>query len=115
MKVSSVTPVVVSSDRTTAVNSLTALVGAPIAEFPVPTAPLTVTIFTGLSLLSGTSDAIHPVRNLRATLFVDSLTEVVALLDRLGWQPGGSLGDASLLTADPDGNLYEFVQREELP
>jgi hypothetical protein len=115
MKVSTITPVVVSSDQTTAVHSLTALLGGAITEFPVPTAPLTVTIFPGLSLLSGAAEAIRPVRDLRATLFVDSLTDIQVFLNRLGWPQVGSLGDTSVLARDPDGNLFEFVEREDLP
>jgi hypothetical protein len=115
MNVSTVAPVIISSDHAAAVNRLTALLGGPIAEFPVPTAPLTVTVFPGVTLLSGAQDAVSPVRDLRATFFVDSLTDIATLLTRLGWSMSGSLGASSLLARDPDGNLLEFVERGDAP
>jgi hypothetical protein len=114
MKITSVMPVVVSSDQETAVRCLTALLGSPTSELPVPSAPLTVTTFPGISLLSGTADAVRPVRQLRATFSVASLIETEALLNRFAWPRVGSLGEASLLARDPDGNLFEFVERVDV-
>jgi hypothetical protein len=113
--VSTVAPVVVSTDQVKAVNNFTALVGAPIAEFPIPASPLSVVVFSGVSLISGTPDALGPVRDLRATFFVDSLTEMETLLNRFGWTRVGSLGEASLLARDTDGNLLEFVEGRDNP
>jgi hypothetical protein len=111
LKINSVTPVVVSSDHEAAVKSLTALLGSPTSEFPVPSAPLRVTTFRGLLLLTGSADAVRPVRELRAIFFVASLTETETLLNRFSWPRVGSLGEASVLARDPDGNLFEFVER----
>jgi hypothetical protein len=111
MKIASVMPVVVSSDRDAAVRSFTALLGSPTSELPVPSAQLTVTTFPGLSLLSGAADAVSPVRQLRATFFVASLIELEVLLNRFAWPRVGSLGETSLLARDPDGNLFEFVEQ----
>jgi hypothetical protein len=70
-----------------------------------------VTAFAGFSVLSGTAEALAPVRDLRATLFVDSLKELEKLLVETGWTREGSLGSkGSLLSRDPDGNLIEFVE-----
>jgi hypothetical protein len=113
MKVWSVAAVVTSTDYETSVKSLTALLGAPLTVFPVPVADLRVTVFAGMSLLSGSTDALQPVRDLRATVFVDSLIEAETTVSGLGWTKAGSLGSASLLARDPEGNLLEFIEREE--
>jgi hypothetical protein len=113
MKVSTVATVVVSSNRDNAVYSFTAILGGPVSEFPIPSAPLTVTTFPGMSLLSGPAEALIPVRDLRATFFVDSLSDIETLVSGLGWSKEGSLGECSLLARDPDGNLLEFVERDE--
>jgi hypothetical protein len=115
MKVSGVSAVVTSSDYTTSVKTLTALLGGPLTEFPVPANDLTVTVFAGMSLLSGTPDALEPVRDLRATVFVDSLIDAETLLGQLRWTTCGSLGAGSILARNPDGNLLEFVEREATP
>jgi hypothetical protein len=110
MTITAITPVVVSSDRDGAVKALTALLGAPTSELPVPTASLTVTTFPGISLLSGTVEALRPVQGLRAIFFVTSMTEMETFLNRFAWPRVGSLGDSSVLARDPDGNLFEFVE-----
>jgi hypothetical protein len=112
VRVFTIAPIVVSNDLSTAVRNLTALVGAPITEHPIPGSPLSVTVFSGVSLLSGTPDVLGPVRDLRATFFVDSLTEIETLLNCFGWTRAGSLGGSSLLARDGDGNLLEFVEGE---
>jgi hypothetical protein len=65
--------------------------------------------------------ALHPecheeeltrVRTLQATVLVDSLAQTKERLDKTGWEIGGSLGSGpSLLARDPDGSLFEFVER----
>jgi hypothetical protein len=86
----------------------------PIAEFQLPGRDLVVTAFAGLSVLSGSAEAMAPVRDLRATVFVDSLEELAELLIETGWTREGALGPASSwLARDAEGNLLEFV--EEVP
>lgn len=80
-------------------------------EFTIPERDLTVTVFPGLSVNSGTTDALASVRDLRATALVDSLTKTRAQLAESGWTTEGSLGASnSLLARDPDGMLAEFVE-----
>jgi hypothetical protein len=111
MNVSEVAAVITSTDRDASVRDLTALLGGPQAVFPVPVADLTVTVFAGVSVISGRGEAIEPVRDLRASVFVDSLIEAETMLGQLGWAKAGSLGSASLLARDTQGNLLEFVER----
>jgi hypothetical protein len=112
MRVSGVAAVVTSTDYERSVKNLTALLGGPLTVFPVPVADLMVTVFSGMSLLSGPTDVLAPVRDLRATVFVDSLIEAETTISQLGWTKAGSLGSASLLARDPQGNLLEFIERE---
>ena len=70
-----------------------------------------MTVFPGISLLSGPAEALAYFGDLRCTVFVDSLAETAELLGQAGWTEEGSLGDeGSLLARDSDGNLFEFVQ-----
>jgi hypothetical protein len=104
--------VVHSTDREGAVHRYEKLLGAAaVAEFSIPRRELFVTVFPGLSVLSGSDEALAPVLGLRATLFVSSLREVDGWLRETGWTNEGALGSgASLLARDPDGNLLEFVE-----
>jgi hypothetical protein len=115
VKVSGVAAVVTSTDYETSVKNLTALLGAPLTVFPVPVSDLRVTVFSGMSLLSGSSEALKPVRDLRATVFVNSLIEIETAVSGLGWTKVGSLGSASLLARDSEGNLLEFIERQTAP
>ena len=58
------------------------------------------------------ADDLAPVRELRATLFVDSLAETEATIAALGWTTAGALGSGtSVLARDPDGTMFEFVEQ----
>jgi hypothetical protein len=105
-------PVVQSTDKTGAIARYGQLLGAKaLDEFPVGDQNLVVTVFPGLSLLSGPAEALAAFGDLRCTVFVDSLVETAELLGLSGWTEEGSLGGAgSLVARDPDGNLFEFVQ-----
>jgi hypothetical protein len=86
----------------------------PINEVHVPERDLSVTAFVGFSLLTGTREALAPVRSLRATVFVASLKEIEERLVKTGWKLGGHLGsDRSLLARDCDGNMFESVEEPE--
>jgi hypothetical protein len=104
--------IVHSTDREGASDRYEKLLGAPaVAEFPIAERDLVVTVFPGLSVLSGSYEALAPVLLLRATVFVTSLREVKKHLHKTGWMLEGSFGaGASLLARDPDGNLLEFVE-----
>jgi hypothetical protein len=83
----------------------------PIHEFRIPGRELVVTAFAGFSVLSGSAEALAPVRDLRATVFVSSLKEIEELIVETGWTREGALGpEGSMLARDPDGNLLEFVE-----
>jgi hypothetical protein len=83
----------------------------PIREFRIPGRELVVTAFAGFSVLSGSAEALAPVRDLRATVFVSSLKEIEELIFEAGWTREGALGPTgSILARDPDGNLLEFVE-----
>ena len=59
----------------------------------------------------GEPSALAELADLRATVFVDSLSDAETELHREGWTTAGELGGgASLLARDPDGNLLEFVE-----
>lgn len=113
MSVLSISAVVHAASRDAAVERYELLLGSPPAqEFPIPGRGLTVTVFPGISIITGAPDALAGVRSLRATAFADSLPETEAQLVRTGWTIEGSLGSgASLLARDPDGTLLEFVEK----
>jgi hypothetical protein len=83
----------------------------PANEFQIPGRQLVVSAFAGFSILSGSSEALAPVSDLRATVFVDSLQGIEKQLVETGWTKEGTLGPkgGSLLVRDPDGNLLEFA------
>jgi hypothetical protein len=111
MKVLGSAAIVRSSDREGAVRRFAALFGAaPLHEFPIEGRDLKVSVFPGVSVLSGPASALAELADLRATVFVDSLSDAAAELHREGWTTGGELGGGSLLASDPDGNLLEFVE-----
>jgi len=104
--------IVHSTDREGASDRYERLLGVPaVAEFPIAERDLVVTVFPGLSLLSGSYEALAPVLRLRATVFVSSLREAEKRLHKTGWTLEGSFGSGmSVLARDADGNLLEFVE-----
>jgi hypothetical protein len=75
-----------------------------------------VTMFPGLWGISGAHDALGPVEDLQATIFVDTLRETHEQLDWTGWTAEGSLGSSlSLQARDPGGALFEFVETGPRP
>jgi hypothetical protein len=109
MKILGSAAIVRSSDREGAVRRFAAIFGtAPIHEFPIEGRDLNVSVFPGVSVLSGPASALA---DLRATVFVYSLSDAETELHKEGWTTAGELGGgASLLARDPDGNLLEFVE-----
>ena len=93
MSVSSISAIVHSTDHDAAVHRYELLFGtAPTREFAIPGRSLTVTVFPGISIISGPPDALAPIQALRATVFVDSVPDTEAQLVRMGWVTEGSLG-----------------------
>ena len=112
MKILGSAAIVRSSDHEGAVRRFAAIYGAqPLHEFPIEGRNLNVSVFPGISLLSGPESALSELANLRASVFVESLAEAAAELQESGWTIEDGLGaGASLLARDPDGNLLEFVE-----
>jgi len=104
--------IVQSTDREGAVRRFAAIYGAhPLHEFPIEGRELNVSVFPGVSVLSGPPSALAEVANLRASIFVASLAEAEVELRVAGWMIGGALGSgAGLLATDADGNILEFVE-----
>jgi hypothetical protein len=117
MKILGSVAIVHSSDRDASVRRFVALFGAPpLHEFPVEGRDLNVSVFPGISVLSGSASALAPFSTLRASVFVSSISEAEEELTAGGWTTEGPLGTgAGLLARDPDGNLLEFVENPDLP
>jgi hypothetical protein len=107
--------VVKTTDRGAAVEQYGALLESDVLEeFEIEDSGLTVTVFPGLSILSGTEAALSRAASLVATAFVDSLETTKAKLAETGWTMAGSLGSPdSLLGRDANGSIIEFVQRPD--
>jgi len=105
-------PVVQSTNKAEAIARYGQLLDAEaLDEFPAGDHSLVVTVFPGISLLSGPAEALAYFGDLHCTVFVDSLVETAELLGQTGWTKEGSLGGkGSLVARDPDGNMVEFVQ-----
>jgi hypothetical protein len=112
MKILGSVAIVQSTDREGAVRRFAAIYDAqPLHEFPIEGRELNVSVFPGISVLSGPASALAEVANLRASLFVGSLPQAEVELREAGWIIDGGLGSgASLLATDSDGNVLEFVE-----
>jgi hypothetical protein len=115
MSVQSITLVVKATDRQAAVQRYSKLLGAGlIEEFAIADTGLTVSVLRGVSILSGTDEALSRADSLVATAFVDSLAATRAQLVEDGWTVAGSLGSpGSMLAQDADGYIIEFVEAHE--
>jgi hypothetical protein len=107
--------IVRSTNREEAVRRFAAIFGAqPLHEFPIEARNLNVSVFPGISVLSGPEATLSELASLRASVFVGSLAEAEVELRELGWAIEDGLGTgASLLARDPDGNLLEFVENPD--
>ncbi len=112
MKVLRTSVVIHSTDHQSALRRYEKLFAAHFTnEFHIPRRDLVVTVFPGFSILSGSAEALASLRDLRATIFVDSLKELEEQLVETGLMTEGTLGSkGSILVRDPDGNLIEFVE-----
>jgi hypothetical protein len=109
------TVVVKSTDRDAAVERYCAILESGVLEeFTIANTGLTVSVLPGVSILSGTAQALSQAESLVATAFVDSLKETEAQLVKAGWNVGGSLGSPnSVLARDADGSMIEFVEQSD--
>ena len=111
MKILGSVAVVPSTDRGGAVRRFVAVYDSePLHEFPIEGRDLNVSVFPGVSVLSGPASALAELANLRASVFVASVADAEVELRQAGWTIEGGLGGASVLARDPDGNLLEFVE-----
>jgi hypothetical protein len=117
MKILGSAAIVRSTDHDGAVRRFQALFGVPpLQQFPIEGRDLSVAVFPGVSVLSGSAAALAPLADLRATVFVSSLAEAQSELRNGGWTTNGPLGAGpSVLARDPDGNLIEFVEAPDTP
>ena len=115
MAVRGLTVVVKSTERDAAVEQYCALLESDLLEeFKIGDTGLTVSVLPGLSILSGTPDALSRAEGLVATAFVDSLEATEAQLVKAGWDVGGSLGSPhSVLARDADGSMIEIVEQRD--
>jgi hypothetical protein len=113
MSIQSVALVVKSTDRAAAVQRYGSLLESdPIHEFSIGDTGLTVSVLPGVSILSGTEEALAPAESLVASAFVDSIASTQAQLEAAGWTITGSLGSpGSILARDADGYVFEFVEQ----
>jgi hypothetical protein len=112
MKVLRTAAIVQCRDREKALKRYEALFdAAPLLEFPIADWNVHVAVFPGISVVSGEPSALAALATLRATVFVDSFSEIKTVLLRTGWTMEGSFGTgASVLAREPEGNLLEFVE-----
>ena len=117
MKILGSAAIVRSTDPQTAVRRFQALFGMPpLQQFPIEGRDLSVAVFPGVSVLSGSESALAALADLRATVFVASLAAAQSELRKGGWTTEGALGAGlSVLARDPDGNLIEFVENPGAP
>jgi hypothetical protein len=115
VSVQNIALVVKSTDRNAAVQRYSGLLESDlIEEFAIGDTGLTVSVLRGVSILSGTEEALARANSLVATAFVDSLATTRDQLLEAGWTIAGSLGSPdSLLARDADGYIIEFVERPE--
>ncbi len=113
MSVLNIAVVVASTNHDAAVARYKELLGADvITQFELPGGSFTVSVLPGISILSGNEQVLAPVRELRASLMVDSLALTRERLEHTGWIVDGTLGaPGSFIARDPDGNVVEFVER----
>jgi hypothetical protein len=115
MSVQRIALVVKSTDRTAAVQRYSSLLESDlIDEFAIGDSGLTVSILAGVSILSGTEEALARADSLVASALVDSLATTRAQLEAAGWTITGSLGSpGSILARDADGYIMEFVEQTD--
>jgi hypothetical protein len=115
MSVQRIALVVKSTDRTAAVQRYSSLLESDlIEEFAIGDTGLTVSVLAGVSILSGTEEALAQADSLVASALVDSLATTRAQLEADGWTITGSLGSpGSILARDADGYIIEFVEQTD--
>jgi hypothetical protein len=115
MSVQRIALVVKSTDRTAAVQRYRTLLESDvIEEFAITDTGLTVSVLAGVSILSGSEEALAQADSLVASALVDSLATTRAQLEAAGWTITGSLGSpGSILARDADGYIIEFVEQTD--
>jgi hypothetical protein len=115
VSVRSIAVVVKSTDKEAAVKRYSTLLESePLHEFGIAGTELTVTVFPGLSILSGPRVALSKADSLVASALVDSIEATEKQLVVAGWTITGSLGSPnSFLARDADHSVMEFVEQPD--
>jgi hypothetical protein len=115
VKVLVVSVPILTSDIDAAIARYEALTGEAVRErFELPNGRVQIAILGSLTIIAGTSPEIGVLREVRATLIVDSLAEFEAhpraaggtMLQRPGRTPAGT----NMIVRDVEGVVLEFVE-----
>jgi predicted enzyme related to lactoylglutathione lyase len=115
MKIVGVSVPVFTRDIDRAIPRYEALTGEPVKKrFVVPESRLTIALLGSVTLISGDEEALAPVREVRATLFVDTLVGAEAQLRSNGATilraPAPTPVGRNMFARDAEGTLFEFVE-----
>src|SRR5580658_323809 len=115
MKVVGVSVPVLTRDIDRAILRYEALTGERVKErFVVPGRGLTIALLGSVTLISGDEEALTPMRELRATFIVDSITDFEAHLRSSGGTilqpPAPTPAGRNMVARDVEGAVFEFVE-----
>src|SRR5580698_2259844 len=115
MKVVGVSVPVLTRDNDWAIPHYEALTGERVnARFVVPGRGLTIALLGSVTLISGDEVALAPMRELRATFIVDSLTDFEAHLrsteGTILQPPTPTPAGRNMVARDVEGTVFEFVE-----
>jgi predicted enzyme related to lactoylglutathione lyase len=118
MKVLSITVPIFVSDIEASVPEYEVLLGERSQfRFDIPAKGLSLAKVGGLLVIGGPEAALKPLREIRASLRVDSLDEYFAYLARTGAQilqpPTPTPTGRNMIVKGTDGNVLEYVELRE--
>ena len=106
---------ILTSDIDAAIARYEALTGEVVRErFELPNGRVQIAILGSLTIIAGTSPEIGVLREVRATLIVDSLAEFEAHLRAAGatmlQRPARTPAGTNMIVRDVDGTVLELVE-----
>jgi predicted enzyme related to lactoylglutathione lyase len=115
MKVVGVSVPVLTRDIDRAIPHYEALTGERVKRrFVVPERRLTIALLGSVTLISGDEEALTPMRELRATFIVDSVTDFEAHFQSNGGTilqpPAPTPAGRNMVARDVEGAVFEFVE-----
>jgi predicted enzyme related to lactoylglutathione lyase len=115
MKIVGVSVPVLTRDIDRTIPHYEALTGERVkARFVVPGRGLTIALLGSVTLISGDEEALTPMRELRATFIVDSVTDFEAHLRSSGGTilqpPAPTPAGRNMVARDVEGAVFEFVE-----